>query len=151
MCPYFECPHYLRHGRDSKPCKSHGLATWPLAAVRLFMSSRLDFGALSNGKSTVVEFYADWCEVCRELAPNIYKVEQQYRDRVNFVMLNFGVEGIPHFAFLDKNGNEEGNVAGKLPRKYLQENVDALARGEASVPHASVVGQYSSAESRKVH
>ncbi|KAG4208251.1 hypothetical protein ERO13_A03G118800v2 [Gossypium hirsutum] len=149
-----------------------------LAAVGLFMSSRLDFGvslkdlsaaavpyeeALSNGKPTVVEFYADWCEVCRELAPDIYKVEQQYRDRVNFVMLNvdntkweqeldeFGVEGIPHFAFLDKDGNEEGNVVGRLPRKYLQENVDALARGEASVPHARVVGQYSSAESRKVH
>ncbi|TYG79916.1 hypothetical protein ES288_D02G175400v1 [Gossypium darwinii] len=161
MCPYFECPHYLRHGRDSKPCKSHGLATWPLAAVRLFMSSQLDFGALSNGKSTVVEFYADWCEVCRELAPNIYKVEQQYSS-IHFLTPNhqfrfrdqldeFGVEGIPHFAFLDKNGNEEGNVAGRLPRKYLQENVDALARGEASVPHARVVGQYSSAESRKVH
>ncbi|KAL4363799.1 hypothetical protein GQ457_04G009440 [Hibiscus cannabinus] len=149
-----------------------------LAAVGLFLSSRLDFGvslkdlsaaavpyeeALSNGKPTVVEFYADWCEVCRELAPDIYKVEQQYRDRVNFVMLNvdntkweqeldeFGVEGIPHFAFLDKEGNEEGNVVGRLPRKYFLENVEALAQGEASVPHAREVGQYSSAESRRVH
>ncbi|XP_022776446.1 thioredoxin-like protein HCF164, chloroplastic [Durio zibethinus] len=149
-----------------------------LAAVGLFLSSRLDFGvslkdlsatavpyeeALSNGKPTVVEFYADWCEVCRELAPDVFKIEQQYRDRVNFVMLNvdntkweqeldeFGVEGIPHFAFLDKDGNEEGNVVGRLPRKYFLENVDALARGEASVPHARVVGEYSSAESRKVH
>lgn len=43
---------------------------------------------------------------------------------MNFVMLNvdntkweqeldeFGVEGIPHIAFLDKDGNEEGNVVG---------------------------------------
>ncbi|KAF8015495.1 hypothetical protein BT93_H1113 [Corymbia citriodora subsp. variegata] len=149
-----------------------------LAAVALFLSGRLDFGvslkdltaaalpyeeALANGKPTVVEFYADWCEVCRELAPDIYKVEQQYKDKVNFVMLNvdntkweqeldeFGVEGIPHFAFLDRQGNEEGNVVGRLPRKYLLENVDALARGESSVPHARVVGQYSSAEARKVH
>ncbi|KAF3438863.1 hypothetical protein FNV43_RR17138 [Rhamnella rubrinervis] len=149
-----------------------------LAAVGLFLSSRLDFGvslkdlsaaalpyeeALSNGKPTVVEFYADWCEVCRELAPDVYKVEQQYKDRVNFVMLNvdntrweqeldeFGVEGIPHFAFLDRKGNEEGNVVGRLPRQYLLENVDALARGEVSIPHARIVGQYSSAEARKVH
>lgn len=149
-----------------------------LAAVGLFLSARLDFGvslkdltvaalpyeeALANGKPTVVEFYADWCEVCRELAPDIYKVEQQYKDKVNFVMLNvdntkweqelneFGVEGIPHFAFLDRKGNEEGNVVGRLPRQYLLENVDALARGEASIPHARVVGQYSSAEARKVH
>ncbi|KAF5463892.1 hypothetical protein F2P56_014019 [Juglans regia] len=149
-----------------------------LAALGLFLSARLDFGvslkdlsaaalpyeeALSNGKPTVVEFYADWCEVCRELAPDVYKVEQQFKDRVNFVMLNvdntkweqeldeFGVEGIPHFAFLDRNGNEEGNVVGRLPGRYLLENVNALARGEESIPHARVVGQYSSAESRKAH
>ncbi|KAJ4870027.1 hypothetical protein Rs2_08801 [Raphanus sativus] len=149
-----------------------------VAALALFLSTRLDFGislkdltasalpyeeALSNGKPTVVEFYADWCEVCRELAPDVYKIEQQYKDKVNFVMLNvdntkweqeldeFGVEGIPHFAFLDRQGNEEGNVVGRLPRQYLVENVNALAAGKQSIPHARAVGQYSSAEARKVH
>ncbi|XP_044469506.1 thioredoxin-like protein HCF164, chloroplastic [Mangifera indica] len=149
-----------------------------LGALGFFLFTRLNFGvslkdltalalpyeeALSNGKPTVVEFYADWCEVCRELAPEVYKVEQQYKDQVNFVMLNvdntkweqeldeFGVEGIPHFVFLDRDGNEEGNVVGRLPRLYLLENVDALARGETSIPHARVVGQFSSAENRRVH
>ncbi|KAK1269135.1 hypothetical protein QJS04_geneDACA006577 [Acorus gramineus] len=149
-----------------------------LAAVGLFLSTRLEFGvslkdlaaasvpyekALSNGMPTVVEFYADWCEVCRELAPDVYNVEQKYKDRVNFVLLNvdntkweqeldeFGVEGIPHFAFLDKDGNEEGNIVGRLPRQYFLENVVALANGEASIPHARFVGQFSSAESRKTH
>ncbi|KAH8503469.1 hypothetical protein H0E87_014663 [Populus deltoides] len=139
-----------------------------LAAAGLFLSSRLDFGvslkdisvaalpyeeALSNGKPTVVEFYADWCEVCRELAPDVYKVEQQYNvDNTKWEqeLDEFGVEGIPHFAFLDREGNEEGNVVGRLPRKYLLENVEALARGEGSIPHARVVGQYSNTENRKV-
>ncbi|CAN0911894.1 Thioredoxin-like protein HCF164, chloroplastic [Linum grandiflorum] len=117
-----------------------------VAGIGLFLFRRLDFGvslkdlsaaalpyeeALSNGKPTVVEFYADWCEWEQELD-------------------EFGVEGIPHFAFLDRDGNEEGNVVGKLPRRYLQENVEALASGEATVPHARIVGQYSRAEARKV-
>ncbi|KAA0042341.1 thioredoxin-like protein [Cucumis melo var. makuwa] len=29
-------------------------------------------------KAHYVEFYADWCEVCMELAPDAYKVEQQF-------------------------------------------------------------------------
>ncbi|XP_022735642.1 thioredoxin-like protein HCF164, chloroplastic [Durio zibethinus] len=171
----------VRGGFSEFPNKniSRRIALGPtLAAASLFLLSRIDFGvslkdlsavavpyeeALSNGKPTVIEFYADWCEVCWELAPDVYKVEQQYRDHANFVMLNvdntkweqeldeFGVEVITHFAFLDKDGNKEGHVVGRFPRKYFLENVDALACGEASVPHVHVVGQYSSAESREVH
>jgi len=148
-----------------------------LVAVGLFTSGRLETlvgpglnqltanaipyeEALVNGRPTVVEFYADWCEVCREMAKEVYRVEEEYKDRINFVMLNvdnskwepeldeFGVEGIPHFAFLDRKGNEEGNIVGRLPKKYLIENVMALVRGDSSIPHSSVVGSYSSADSR---
>lgn len=93
----------------------------------------------------------------------IYTCSPLFRDQVNFVMLNvdntkweqeldeFGVEGIPHFAFLDKEGNEEGNVVGRLPKQYFLDNVVALANGKNTIPHARVVGQFSSAEARKVH
>jgi hypothetical protein len=61
----------------------------------------------------------------------------------------FGVEGIPHFAFLDRQGNEEGNIVGRLPKKILKENLAALARGDATVPHTRVVGAFSNSDNKQ--
>src|SRR3712207_4229768 len=44
--------------------------------------------ALTNSKPSLIEFYADWCTVCQKMAPDIAQLEQQYADKLNFVMLN---------------------------------------------------------------
>eukprot|EP00850_Spirogloea_muscicola_P002982 SM000011S19160 [mRNA] locus=s11:1326119:1327264:+ [translate_table: standard] len=163
---------------DGQSGGRRGLAVASVAAaVGLFLSTRLAAPtatlaslavqatpydeALANGRPTVVEFYADWCEVCKEMAREVGSAEDEYRDRVNFVMLNvdnskwdaeldeFGVEGIPHFAFLDAKGDEQGYVVGRLPRSVLNDNLAAMARGDATLPYSQVVGSYSSAGSRQ--
>ena len=73
--------------------------------------------AFSNGKPTVIEFYADWCEVCQEMSPNMIKAKNNYGEKINFVFMNvdnpsseklveqYSVNGIPFLTLFDKEGN----------------------------------------------
>ena len=36
----------------------------------------------------MIEFYADWCQVCREMAPAMLQLEQKQANRLDVVMVN---------------------------------------------------------------
>lgn len=111
--------------------------------------------ALSNGKPTLVEFYANWCTSCQAMAPDLAALKQQYGDRVNFVMLNvdnskwlpevlsYRVDGIPHFVFLGQDGDAIAQSIGEQPHAIMEANLVALASGD-SLPYAKTSGQTSS-------
>jgi thiol-disulfide isomerase/thioredoxin len=110
--------------------------------------------ALSNGKPTLMEFYANWCTVCQAMAPDIEQLEQQYAENVNFVMLNvdntkwlpemlkYRVDGIPHFVFLNQAGEAIAQTIGEQPHSIMATNLDALITG-SPLPYAQTSGQVS--------
>ncbi|MFB2974624.1 thioredoxin family protein [Microseira sp. BLCC-F43] len=113
--------------------------------------------AMSNGKPTLMEFYANWCTTCQAMAKDMGELEQEYAEQVNFVMLNvdndkwlpeitrYRVDGIPHFVFFGKDGTEIAQTIGEQPRTIMAANLAALVAGE-ELPHAKTTGQTSKFE-----
>lgn len=110
--------------------------------------------ALTNGKPTLIEFYANWCTSCQSMAGDMSELETQYHDQVNFVMLNvdntkwlpeilhYRVDGIPHFVYLEKSGEAVASAIGEQPQTVMAANLDALVAA-TPLPYAQATGQTS--------
>jgi thiol-disulfide isomerase/thioredoxin len=129
--------------------------------------------AMSNGKPTFMEFYANWCSSCQAMAPDLDKLKQQYADSVNFVMLNvdnnkwlpevvkYRVDGIPHFVFFGSDGKAIAQTIGEQPRSILAANLEALVansplpytqgNGEVSVFNPPVSGMTGAQDDPRSH
>ena len=110
--------------------------------------------ALSNGRPTVFEFYADWCEACKEMAPDMIEVKKQTSNKVDVVLLNvdnsrwvdlidkYDVNGIPQLTFFDDKGEFKGFSLGV--RKYSELNQIFLALiNNSELPSLSAISNSS--------
>ena len=96
--------------------------------------------AFKNNKPTFLEFYAEGCEVCKEMAPKISVLKEEYERDINFVFLNvdnqkwdnyirkFEVNGIPQVNLFDNKGNLISTFIGKQDEMKIRNSIDQLER-----------------------
>ena len=116
--------------------------------------------AFKNNKPTFLEFYAEWCEVCKEMAPKVANLKEEFGQDINFVFLNvdnqkwgnyvrkFEVNGIPQVNLFDKKGHLITTFIGKQEGTTIREHLASLD-GEPKSNEEILNTEYSSIKKDK--
>ena len=90
----------------------------------------------------VIDFYADWCQPCKMVAPIIEELSTEYEGKVNFFKVDteaqqelagaFGIQSIPSLLFIPVDGKPQ-MAAGALPKASFVDVIEKelLAGGSA--------------------
>ena len=110
------------------------------ANVKHITDAEFDAEVTQSALPGVMDFYATWCGPCRQLAPTMDSLADQYAGKIKFVKVNvdespklaqqFQVEGIPMLVFL-QNGKTAGTSVGLIAKEDLILRLDSLLQTNA--------------------
>jgi thioredoxin 1 len=101
--------------------------------VDTFSDGTWDMDVLQSVKPVLVDFWAEWCQPCKVLAPTIQVLAEEYGDRIKVGKLNvddngavserYRIRGIPT-VLLFKNGEVKEQVVGLTSKDNLSKIIE---------------------------
>ena len=99
--------------------------------------------AFTMKKPIFLEFYAEWCEVCKKMSPGVSQLRKEYGKDINFVFINvdnpkwekyikeMNVNGIPQINLFDNESNLEKTFIGLQDESDMKKSLkNLLSRNE---------------------
>jgi len=106
-------------------------------ATKAVTDATFEYEVLQNSKPVLVDYWAEWCGPCRQVAPVLEEIAREYGDVIDIVKLNvddnpqvvrtYGILNIPTLTVF-KDGQVVKEIVGAKPKSaLLRELEDFLA------------------------
>jgi len=90
-------------------------------------------------RPAIIDFYADWCQPCKMVAPILEKLSQDYDGKVDIFKVNteserelagaFQISSIPSILFIPKDDPPQ-MAMGAMPREGFEEAIKTVLKVE---------------------
>lgn len=102
--------------------------------VATVSDDEFETSVIKNGKPVLVDFWAEWCQPCKMLAPTVEEIAREYEDKVFVSKLNvddnpntatkYGIRGIPTLLFF-KDGKVVQQLVGVKTKAEIKKVIEA--------------------------
>jgi thioredoxin len=99
-----------------------------VGATKAVTDATFEADVLKAGKPVIVDYWAEWCGPCRQVAPVLEEIATEYAEKLDVVKLNvddnpvtaqrYGIMNIPTMSVF-KDGQVVKEIVGAKPKSAL--------------------------------
>ena len=104
-------------------------------AILQTTDKKFEVDVINSDLPTIVDFWAEWCGPCKQIAPILEEISAEKKDIINICKLNidenpeipqkYGVRGIPTLMFFNE-GKLIDTKIGSLPKSLINEWIENI-------------------------